>query len=1118
MAFAYNQAESEALGQYTQRLFASLNYEILDAADEQDGNCSVTGREHDGEVVLKDRLIASLSALNTHIPLDVRTQAIEKAVEIVSASRALLDPAEANREIYKLLKDGVHVQIKAPGDYTAQEGQQETVRVINWDTDRAEENDFLLVSNFWVSGREGRGRLDFVGFINGLPLLLPIMRVASGQENPLQRVYETDLSDYKRRFPNLFWYNACILLSDGQRSKIGSVTATWDYFADWKRIESEEEVGDTTVATLIIGICAKARLLDIVENFTLFRKDAGTLSKIIGRNHQYLGVNAAFARMQRFRELHGKLGVFWHTQGAGKSYSMIFFEQKVHRKVPGNWRFVVITDRLDLDQQIYENFSKVDAVTESEEAVRVSRIKDLALRLRENHSILFILIQKFQPERPTNKGRREVQFQPGDVPEQEAITDTGRANAATIGAIAESDEIIVMTDEAHRSEGGDLAGYMRNALPNASYLGFTGTPLIGEEIHRTRDIFGPYVSKYPFLQAIEDHVTVPLIYDNHTPRVALNFPEVVQALEEAEQKRPLNDREKQKLISEVFRKRELYKTSAYLDFVAKDIVAHCMGRGYMGKVMVVCVDKLTTVRLYNRVQKEWRDYQEQLRQQLAVVKDQEEYAKLAARLDYASTTDMAVVVSEAETREDDAFARFNEANPQEQVEIQSHYDRFKCEKLDENFKKESHPFRIAFVCAMWITGFDVPCLSTLYLVHPMTMHTLMQALARPNRLNGSEKKYGQIVDYVGIYEELMEALKTYARPEQGFSAATAEMPFSEKGELIRELAQALDELEQFCQQQGAHIQQEFAALMAARTKMERDVHIERIANTLVMSEDVKLNYLSRTWYVYHLYQALLPDNEVSPFAARIRALRQVQQTIFAAMNCVAIDDVLAQARHIIAENAAVYDYELRWSGDSSDVILGNFDLSKVNFDDLASNMQTGNTFLQAEQLRSFLQQKLRQMIQVNPQRVSYLDRLMNIVRKHNDRSADYADYPTEMVELTREVHEEELRSSREQLSEEGLAIADLLLLHVSQAEIEWPEIKEIARSLLIRLGSSNTLVDNWYNKPDMNSQVKLIIRDELDKLPDAYSPSQYQQKYEEVYRYIRAYHRNVGGGSGPMSA
>lgn len=1091
MTSARDQRENEELRGRVLNAFAGLDYDILDAAGEQGGDYTPTGRAHDSEVVLVSRLRAALLRLNTHIPYEVRARAIDAAIARLLSEPELLPPAEANRAVYRLLKDGVPVKLSSPAGSFPGEEYQETVRVIAWST--ITNNDFLLVSNFWVSGREGRGRLDFVGFVNGLPFLLPIARAPGRREQPLQHLYETEISDHKRRFPQLFWYNAFILLSDGRHSKLGSLTAPWEHFSEWKRVESEEERGDTSLETMLLGTCEHSRLLDIVENFTLFRERAGGLDKIIARNHQYLGVNAAFARMRHHTELAGKLGVFWHTQGAGKSYSMIFFEEKVQRKLPGNWRFLVITDRIDLDQQIYENFASVGAVTEPEETARVSEIQDLLPRLHENHKVLFMLLHKFR-DRPT--------------PEQ-------------IASIPNGDALIVMTDEAHRSEYADLATHMHTLLPHALYLGFTGTPLIGEEIHRTRAVFGPYVSKYTFIQAIKEGVTVPLIYTNRTPELSLNVAAVARRLREHEENARLDEKERQKLRSEVFQEKELIKAGPHLDFVARDIVEHLVNRGYRGKAMIVCLDKLTTVRMYNRVRATWPEYQVHLEQLLASEQDEEQRAELAEKLAYMRSmnldTDLAVVVSSGEQSDDDAFARFNRENPQEQVDIRPHYERFSREKLDEKFKDAADSLRIVFVCAMWMTGFDVPALSTLYLDHPMKLHTLMQALARPNRLFRSEKKYGEIVDYVGIYQDLLDALSIYAQPEDELPASSLELPFSQKEELRDQLEQALSELEAFCAQHGVDVPHLLAIQAATSSKIQRDAVVQEMANALLLSEDVKLNYLSRAWFVHHLYRALQPDSEASRFSAHIRLYRQVTQAIFEAMNCVDVSEVLELARGILAEEMAVNAYETRWSRDNPDRPIGEFDLSKINFDELERRTRSGNAYLQAERLRSVLQQRLQQMIRTNPTRIDFLNRLEELVDTHNETSANNADYPAALIELARDVRLEEQRALREQLSEEELALADLLIAEHEPAAGDWEQVKTIARNVLANLRGSGRMVDNWYNKQDMNAGILTIIRNTLQNLPGSYSAAQYRQKVEEVYRHVRLHYEDYGG-DGPISA
>ncbi|MBE3560683.1 MAG: type I restriction endonuclease subunit R, partial [Ktedonobacteraceae bacterium] len=507
MTAIHDEADNQ-LHQRTLDGFREQGYEVLDASAEQGSSCAITGRANDSEVVLTERLHQALRRLNPAVSQDL----LEQAREQLTQNYSLRELAAANQDVYRLLTYGIKLDIASPAAAQVRGTSEEkvTVQVIDWKN--PQNNNFLLVTGLSINGQLGRGRLDYVGFVNGLPLLLPVVRASGRQQDRLRRLYDLVEKDYKQRFPQLFWYNALILLSDGQHSKMGSMATTWEHFVEWKRVEREDEPENTTLETLLKGTCARGRLLDIVENFTLFKPVAGGLLKIVARCHQYLGVNAAFARMQRIKELDGKIGVFWHTQGAGKSYSMIFFEQKVQHKLSGNWTFVVVTDREDLDKQIYENFAQIGVISEPQERVRATSRDELKRLLRENHSIIFTLIQKFQTEQPQQPYPK----------------------------LSDRDDIIVMTDEAHRSQYDTLAANMRTALPNASFIGFTGTPLIDREEHETRETFGPYISKYPFLQAIRDGVTVPLIYENRTPEIELQVAEVAEAIQEMERRTGLS--------------------------------------------------------------------------------------------------------------------------------------------------------------------------------------------------------------------------------------------------------------------------------------------------------------------------------------------------------------------------------------------------------------------------------------------------------------------------------------------------------------------------------------------------------------------------------------------------
>ena len=535
-----------------------LGWDVVNCYDEWAGGTSNLGREGKREVVLTGRLRPVLMKLNPGLP----PEAIEGAVEELSRDRTALSLVEANREIYKLLKEGVKV-----GFPDQEHGGQrvEVVRVVDWET--PENNDFLLASQFWVAGELYLKRPDLVGFVNGLPMVLielkkPGVNVREG--------YDKNLADYKESIPQLFHFNALLMVSNGVQSKVGSLTAEWEHFGDWKRVSTESEVPGISLETLLRGTCRKAFLLDLVENFTRFSESKGAVSKLVAMNHQYLGVNQAVAALIMCKD--GRIGVFWHTQGSGKSYSMVFFAEKVFRKLTGNWTFVVITDRTDLDTQIYRTFSSCEAATELCQAKNTEHLREL---LTADHRYVFTLIHKFRTEPGT---RHPV--------------------------LSERDDIIVLTDEAHRSQYDTLAMNMRTALPNAKFVAFTGTPLItGEE--RTREVFGDYVSVYNFQQSVEDGATVPLFYENRTPELNIINPELNEEIYQTIEAAGLDDEQEEKLEKVLGQRYHLITRDDRLNTVAKDIVHHFLNRGYQGKAMVVSIDKLTALKMYAKVRQEW---------------------------------------------------------------------------------------------------------------------------------------------------------------------------------------------------------------------------------------------------------------------------------------------------------------------------------------------------------------------------------------------------------------------------------------------------------------------------------------------------------------------------------
>lgn len=711
---------------------------------------SSLGRNSRKEVVLVPQLRKALVRLNP----DLSTAAIDLAVEELTQNRSTLSLENANREIYRLLKDGVKVTFQDTNDEEA----IETVKVIDWNN--PSNNDFFLASQFWIAGEMYLRRTDLLGFINGLPLVFIELK---RHHRRLKAAYKDNLRDYKQTIPQLFWYNAFIILSNGSKSRIGSLTSSWEHFSEWKKINSEGEEGIISLETIIRGTCDRKLLLDIIENFTFFYTAKGELVKIVGKNHQYLGVNNAITAVKQIQENQGKLGVFWHTQGSGKSYSMVFFAQKIHRKLQGNWTFLIITDRDDLDKQIYQNFAYADAVTEPEKNVRANSAEHLKQLLKEDHRYVFTLIQKFRVE----KGQ-------------------------TYPKLSDRDDIIVVVDEAHRSQYDTFALNMRNALPNAAFIGFTGTPLMaGEE--RTREVFGDYVSIYNFRQSVEDKATVPLYYENRIPELQLTNDDLNENVRDIIENAMLDEDQESLLERQCSREYNLIVRDDRLDKIAADIVTHFLARGFQGKAMVISIDRFTAVKMHDKVQYYWQQHLNELKAQLARANVSEfELKQLQKKIQYVEDTDMAVIISSSQNEVEDFHNKG--------LDITSHRHRLANESpgLDEKFKDTNNPLRIVFVCAMWITGFDAPSCSTVYLDKPMKNHTLMQTIARANRVF-KEKVNGLIVDYIGVFRNLQEALAIYGSASGG-GVKEGDTPVNPKAVLVQKLREAITEAKNFCTQ------------------------------------------------------------------------------------------------------------------------------------------------------------------------------------------------------------------------------------------------------------------------------------------------------------------------------
>ena len=1046
----YEYSENILVEKPTIELFAELGYETANTFHEKLGKHGTLGRETEDEIVLVPRLRAALHRLNPDLP----HEAIELAIEELTRDRSALSLANANREIYQLLKQGIPVRISASEDAEL----IEIVRVIDWNEPTNEHkptnNDFFLASQFWISGEMYRKRADLVGFVNGLPLIFIELKTAHKR---VEDAYNKNLRDYKDTIPQIFWYNAFIILSNGHQSRIGSMTAGWEHFFEWKKISDEEEKGVVSLETMIRGTCEKNRLLDIVENFTLFSSAGGALVKLIAKNHQFLGVNNALEAVRSLRENQGRLGVFWHTQGSGKSYSMVFFSQKVLRKIPGNWTFLIVTDRQELDDQIYKTFQDVGAVTEIQvQAESGDHLKQL---LQENHRNIFTLIHKFHTERGQNYPKLSDRY-----------------------------DIIVITDEAHRTQYDILALNMRSALPNAAFMGFTGTPLmVGEE--KTRQVFGDYVSIYNFRQSVEDGTTVPLYYENRIPTLQLTNADLNVEMEELIEGEDLNEGQQRRLEREFGREYQLITRDERFEKIAEDIVTHFMARGHMGKAMVISIDKATAVRMYNKVQHYWQLYLDGLKKQLPDNAGAEfEWQLLQKSIAYMEATDMAVVISKSQNEIDDLRRKG--------LDIIPHRRRMEHEDLETKFKDADDPLRIVFVCAMWITGFDVPSLSTLYLDKPMRNHTLMQTIARANRVF-KDKVDGLIVDYAGVFRDLQKALAIYGSGSGG-DIKEGDVPVKDKGELVTDLRVKINETREFCEERGINIQ----AILASTPKgFQRIGLVQDAVDLLVVNDEIKKKYLSLANSVAKLYKAILPDLSATSFSGIVALFVVIAREILSLTPGSDISEIMGGVEQLLDISVATKDYIIREPGVGYETQT-LIDLNQIDFDALQAQLKTKHKHIEFEKLRGVVELNLKKMIRLNKSRTDYYERFQRLIEDYNADSENIDLHLHELMAFTRNLNQEDQRHISEQLSEEELAMFDLLTRpNTMLSAQEKAEVKKVARTLLETLKREKLVLD-WRKKQQAKADVQVTIDQILDRLPPSYTQEVYLQLCTDVFQHV----------------
>ena len=1016
-------------------LFGELGWETADLYNEWASNKSTEGRETEHEVILVSRLRMALEALNPDLPAEALSQAIDE----LTRDRSKMIKEEGNREVYTLLKDGVKVDMRAAdGGW-----DKEIVTVIDWRNPA--NNQFFLASEFWIAGDMYRRRCDLVGFVNGIPLMMVELKAV---HKNLKNAFSGNLTDYRYTIPQLFTMNGFVMLSNGSATRIGSSFAPWEHFFEWKRINDEGETGVVSLDTAIKGVCEPTRFLDMMENFIVYQEVRGGLVKIVAKNHQYLGVNKAIEEVDDLGTNKGKLGVFWHTQGSGKSLSMVFFSQKILRTVPGNWTFVIVTDRDELDSQIYKTFAATGAVTEAQaQATSGANLKQL---LTEDHRYVFSLIQKFHTEQ-----------------------------GAVYPQLSHRSDVIVITDEAHRSQYDVFALNLRNALPNAAFLGFTGTPLMaGEE--RTKEVFGDYVSVYNFAQSIEDGATVPLYYENRTPELQLTNENLNDDMERLLEEAELSEEQEKKLEREFAREYHLITRDERLEAVAQDVVSHFMGRGYRGKAMFICIDKATAVRMHDKVSAHWQEHLAKLRVHLPETEG-EEHEGLKDKIAFMEKTDMAVVVSQSQNEVAEMKSKG--------LDIVPHRKRMVNENLDEKFKDPDDPFRLVFVCAMWMTGFDVPSCSTIYLDKPMRNHSLMQTIARANRVMPG-KVAGLIVDYVGVFKNLQQALAIYApRPGEG-----GDEPIKDKSELVAALKEFIEGLTAWCTARGVDTEAIKAASGFDRVKLLDDA-IEAV----LKDGDTKKGFLQQATRITRIFRAILPDpiaTDLAPDAVLFSVLAEKIRSLTPSPD---ISEIMGQVEELLDKSIAAEGYIIPEVADDEEPLI---DLSRIDFEKLQEKFKGARQRTEAEKLRALIEGKLHEMVKLNKARMDFLERFQKLIDEYNAGSKNIEELFAELIKFAQGLNEEEQRAVAEGLTEEELSLFDILTKpDPTLTKAQEGDVKRVAKELLEILKGEKLVLD-WRGRQQSRAAVRQFIEIELDKLPEAYTPEIFDTKCDLAYRHV----------------
>lgn len=980
-------------------------------------------RENYKDVVLVERLREALGRINPSIPEDVREQALKQVLR--SESQKLIAD---NEGFHKMLVDGIDIPIQT------EEGERyKKVWLFDFEKLDSKNNEYWAVNQFTVNENKVERRPDVILFVNGIPLLVIELKNLADEKADIWMAFN-QFQTYKEQLPSLFRYNEILVISDGLKARAGTISSEKERFMQWKTINGEKpKKGLNEIEILLKGICDKQRFLDIIRNYVVFEKDKETIKKLAAY-HQYWAANKAVESTVKARKGNKKAGIVWHTQGSGKSLTMIFYTGKLVREMD-NPTIVVLTDRNDLDDQLFGTFGRCQDILRQKPLQAESRKEIQEMLKVSSGGVVFTTIQKFFPE---------------DNREQYPI-------------LSERDNIVVIADEAHRSQYGfsakilskkdktlityGYAKYLRDALPNASFIGFTGTP-IEKSDRSTPAVFGKYVDTYDIEQAVDDGATVRIYYESRLAKLELKpeeRPKIDKEFEEVTEGEELEGKEK--LKSKWARVEKVVGASTRIKKIARDIVDHFEDRLSVldGKGMIVCMSRRICVDLHNEIIKlkpEWYDKD-----------DEKGFIKV-------------VMTGSAPDPKD----------WQEHIR-----NRIRRKKIGDNFKDFRNDLKLIIVRDMFLTGYDAPSLHTMYLDKPIKGHTLMQAIARINRVYPG-KVGGLVVDYMGVGAELKKALIDYTasggKGKPTFDQEKAVMLMEEKYEIVKDMFHGFNYKKFFELKPSQRISFVPDAMEHILKEKEKKERFEREVTGLLKAFSLAVPH----------GKAMKIKNEVGFFQAIKSAIakntetgKEYQEERFDS----AIKQILSKS---VISDRIIDIFEAAG--------IEKPDVSILSEGFLAEVKEMPQKNLAFEALKKLLNDEIKLYSKRNiVQGKSFMDLLDKTIKKYTNRSVEAAEVIEELIELARKVREEKNRGKQQNMTEDEIAFYDALEANDSAVKVLGDEtLKKIALELTQMIRNSVTI--DWTQRESVQAEIRLKVKKILRKY--GYPPDKQEKATQTV--------------------